>query len=850
MNLRTRCMPLHSLSHRSACLASAIALAITAPAAHAQTAPQVEFSDGFLIGGKAIDMRRYVQGNPVEAGDHRVDVRVNGQLLQTRDITFVADAHSDVAAPCIPLELAQMLELQPQYAAQLAAAQGQCVDLPGVIDGATVNFDSSALQLLLTVPQAAQARQARGLVATDQRDPGISALFFNYTANHYRSNGNSNSYLGLRAGLNLGDWRLRHRASVSHGRQGTRHTLISSHAQRDLPAWNSQLLLGEGNTGGELFESVAFSGARVFTDERMLPDSLRGFAPTVQGIAEGNAVVSVRQNGIVIHETTVAPGPFVIDDMYPTSFGGDLEVTVTEADGRSQRFNVNFSAVPQALRAGASRFSATAGVLRDGGGQMEHLRFAEGTYVRGISNRLTTLGGVQLAQGYQAVLGGAAVNTGIGAFGADITRSRARTGAGPAVAGNSFRVNYQRYVARTGTNFGLAAYRYSTRGFLSLNDTARAHNEAWGYGGRARQRYQLNFSQRLGERGNLYLTGGHVAYWDSTRRQNDFQLGYQGVAGRVNYGVSALRYRLGDGRLDTRYAINLAVPLGRSSNAPRASTQVSHAAGGQQVQLGLNGSLGERRALTYTLSTTRDDRSGSSSNAYASYLGSHANLSASYTRNAGSSSQTFGAAGSLVLHRGGINFGQTVGEGFALVHAPGAQGASVGSGSDIRVARNGFALLPHISPYRWNRIDLDPSGLPLEVELLQTSQRVAPTAGSIVHVPFEVRRERTLFIDATDRHGQPLPFAARVQDQQGRTLGAVGQGGVIQLRGAQDEGILIVDPDGPQRCQLYYQMPAEPDVQGLSWSEAVCAPPPLPGLQADAAGSEHPAGTPVPTAPR
>ncbi|MNN45386.1 Outer membrane usher protein HtrE precursor [compost metagenome] len=82
--------------------------------------------------------------------------------------------------------------------------------------------------------------------------------------------------------------------------------------------------------------------------------------------------------------------------------------------------------MPQALRAGSSRFSATAGALRDASGHLQALRFAEGTYARGINNRLTALGGAQLGEDYQALLAGAAINTAIGAFGADVTHSRAR----------------------------------------------------------------------------------------------------------------------------------------------------------------------------------------------------------------------------------------------------------------------------------------------------------------------------------------------------------------------------------------------------------------------------------------
>ncbi|MDH0190610.1 fimbria/pilus outer membrane usher protein, partial [Stenotrophomonas sp. GD04051] len=514
----------------------------------------------------------------------------------------------------------------------------------------------------------------------------------------------------------------------------------------------------------------------------------------------------------------------------------------TEADGRVQRFSVNFSAVPQALRAGSSRFAVTAGELRDTGNTLQALRFTEGTYARGLNNRLTVLGGAQLGEDYRALLAGAAVNTAIGAFGADVTHSRARLRGNDTATGNSFRVNYQRYVARTGTNFGLAAYRYSTRGFLSLNDVARAQSDDWGYGQRARQRYQVNFSQKVGQRSNLYLSGGHVSYWDSARRRNDFQVGFQSTLGRVNYGVSALRFRVGDGRQDTRYAFTLSVPLGRSANAPRASTQLSQADSGRQSQLGISGSLGESRALSYSLSSAQGNGQNSHS-AYAAWQGSRGNLNAGYSRSGDYRSLSLGASGSVALHSGGLNLGAPVGDGFVLVQAPGAQGARIGSSTDLRVARNGYALLPHISPYRWNTIDLDPSGLPIEVELLQTSQRVAPTAGGIVRVPFQVRRERTLFIDATDALGQPLPFAAVVQSEDGAPVGAVGQGGVIQLRGAQDSGSLIVDPDGKRRCRIDYRMPDAPDAYGLSWNQAVCVPQPLPPESLQAGTPEQEEGT-------
>lgn len=380
----------------------------------------------------------------------------------------------------------------------------------------------------------------------------------------------------------------------------------------------------------------------------------------------------------------------------------------------------------------------------------------------------------------------------------------------------------------------MAALRYSTRGYLSLNDFAQAYNDDWGVSSRARQRFQVNFSQRIGERSTLSLNGGQVRYWDSAQQHNDLQLRFQTSIGRANLSLSAMRLQLGDGRQDSRYAATLSIPLGSAPRAPRLSTQLAHSARGELGQLGLNGTLGTDQQLSYSLSTSETREGAGSADAYASYRGGHGTITAAYSRSGDYNAFNASAAGSVALHRGGINFGAPVGDGFVLVQADGARGARIGYGSDARIGRNGYALLPHVSPYRWNQIELDPSGLPMDVELLQTSQRIAPTAGSIVRVAFNAKRERTLFIDATDALGQPLPFAARIEDDAGRGWGAVGQGGVIQLRGAPEQGQLIVDPDGPHRCRLEYTTPDAPDAYGLSWSQAVCMPLPAPstGLQA------------------
>ena len=92
----------------------------------------------------------------------------------------------------------------------------------------------------------------------------------------------------------------------------------------------------------------------------MLPDSLRGYAPVVRGVAATNARVEIRQNGYVIYSTNVAPGPFEIHDVYPHTNNGDLQVTVNEADGSHKTFSVAYSSSQHAARRHLN-FQLTAG---------------------------------------------------------------------------------------------------------------------------------------------------------------------------------------------------------------------------------------------------------------------------------------------------------------------------------------------------------------------------------------------------------------------------------------------------------------------------------------------------------
>ncbi len=154
----------------------------------------------------------------------------------------------------------------------------------------------------------------------------------------------------------------------------------------------------------------------------MLPDSMKGFAPTIHGIARSNAQVTIRQNGYIINQRYVPPGAFTINDLYPTAASGDLTVEVKESDGSINRYNVPYSAVPILQREGRLKYAATVAEYRSDSSQKEKVKFSQATLIWGLPHGFTLYGGTQLSSHYHALAIGSGANLGDwGAVSLDVT---------------------------------------------------------------------------------------------------------------------------------------------------------------------------------------------------------------------------------------------------------------------------------------------------------------------------------------------------------------------------------------------------------------------------------------------
>ncbi|MFH4090456.1 fimbria/pilus outer membrane usher protein, partial [Acinetobacter baumannii] len=83
---------------------------------------------------------------------------------------------------------------------------------------------------------------------------------------------------------------------------------------------------------------------------------------------------------------------------------------------------------------------------------------------------------------------------------------------------------------------------------------------------------------------------------------------------------------------------------------------------------------------------------GSNSSVALDYHGGFGNVQLGYRHDAASNQLTWGGAGSVVAHPHGVTFGQTVGESFAIVRAPGAAGVAVQNGNNVHTDWRGYAV--------------------------------------------------------------------------------------------------------------------------------------------------------------
>ncbi|EOI3528073.1 fimbria/pilus outer membrane usher protein [Cronobacter dublinensis] len=783
-------------------------------------------------GQRGVDLSIFSTKDQLPAGNYPLRIRLNGDELFTRTIPLTVDTHGEthpVITPALLEELNVKTEAYPALTALSPLAPIE--DLGALIPAASVRLNTHSMALEVSIPQAALRRTARGFVDPQYWDDGIPALFSNYTFNGTDTQsdvdaGDSSQYLNLQNGLNIGPWRVRNYATWSKSEDEASWDTVYTFLQRDIKPWRSQLTLGESYSPSMIFDSVKFKGAQLATDDNMLPDSLRGFAPVIRGIASSNAEVTVRQNGYIIFQDTVAPGAFEISDLYPTSHSGDLEVTIKEADGKERRFIQPFSAVPIMQRPGQLKYSLTAGEYDPSGPDDATPTFAQGTMIYGMNNRFTLYGGAMGADTYQAAALG--VGVGLDEWGSvsiDVTQARSQLQNNTTSTGQSYRFQYSKNIEYTDTAITLAGYRYSTSGYYDFEEAN--HDASWydeRYSGYYQQRSQLQISinQTLSGIGSFYLNSYQRDFWNRTDKEQNLSAGFAFSVSGMTWTLSST-WNKTDDQTDRQIALGVSIPLSRWLNNSWATFNVSQNQDGDtRYQSGLSGTLMDDGRLSYSLQQSYNQAghngdNGADSSADLNYKSRFANLSLGYYQSDDTRQWNYGASGALVVHPHGVTLAQPLGDAFALVDANGASDIRFRNQSGVATDWLGYAVIPWLSPYERNELTLDTTVMPAGVDAENTHLTLIPNKGALVYAHIDAREGHRLLLTLRRTNGEPVPFGALVTfDGVDGYESIVDEGGVAYLTGVKENGVVQVKwgNRADQRCQASVALPDAPSVQG------------------------------------
>lgn len=789
----------------------------------------------------------FIYKDALTPGIKNIEIIVNEHLAGKNDVDFVSTGNNE-ASPCLSAAMLKMLGIKTElYENDAPENTAQCYDLKKQIPSSELYYKSSQQRLYITVPQEAVDKQHFTMISPDEWDHGVPSLRTSYNGYYYSSriktghstdgqdssgrDTYSSAYMNFNTVGSLGAWRLYSIDSFYKSNQrGWESEHDRSYLARDIAALRSQLQVGEIYTRGSgyMSGSVPLHGVSLATNEKISLDNQFTFAPVIRGVARTNARLTVRQRGRVIYSTTLTPGPFAIDDLYSAHVGADLEATVEESDGQRQVFRVPYTALPDMIRPGAVRYNVSAGQYRRQGRDIKAPVVLSGGLERGFER--FTLGSSLLASDrYQTLSAGASWNAGnIGAFSAEIAHARYRNPENDHHTrdGSAVRVQYARHFEASDTSLQILGYQYRSEDFLEFQEflmrdsySPRPDDDDTyaRYERRKRNRVEMTINQTVSDMGSLYMTVSQERYYGTSKKSTSVTGGMG-----TNIGSSTVSLSLTDSRDDERsdrqLSLSVSIPLSAGSDRHQHRNYGSLNYGLVRDQdnqfsqsLGYSGSALDN-TVTYSANVLRDVQGEYSQSGTLGYNGSMATISGGLSHSKNTNQISAGMSGGVTLYSGGVVLSPVLGDTVAIVDTTGAQGIDVTGTGNAKTDIFGHAVVTWLTPYRYNEINLDHSGVD-NVELKETTRKVVPSEGAAVLLKFASRVGRRAMVELHGASNIPLGamvYADEENEASREEVGIVGNRGVTYLSGLDarhDARLRVVWGDDPG-SQCRFTLPA------------------------------------------
>lgn len=557
--------------------------------------------------------------------------------------------------------------------------------------------------------------------------------------------------------------------------------------------------------------SVRLGGAQIASDFSLRPDLVTYPLPMVSASATVPSTVDVMVNGIQQYTHPVQPGPFTVQTLPIVTGAGEVAVMVQNALGQQVLATLPFYASSALLKPGLSSYSVEMGALRENYGLASD-RYTDaafnGSLRYGLSNWLTLEGHSEATTG-QLILGGIGAVAKVGTLG--VVNLAVSGSAGDAGLPSSLRrgssgglvsLGFQRLSRHLNLNvMGTVA----TKGYRDLATAGGTPVPVAALS--ASVGYQLD---KLGSIGVAYVS----------QRSKSFALGQLtgadgGFFDTPNIELATLTYSVPIGDQATFYAtgfkdlqqsdsygvgFGISFLLGRSTSASVGGTL-------NNGRSGTAASIAKPALSEGDLGYQVQDIEGYQPQRQADgeYLSPWGRVTAGVTQSRGVSAGRAGANGALVWAGEGFFAAPQINDSFAVVRTGGVPDVPVTYENRLvgTTDSKGELLVPSLLAYQNNKLAVDPSRLPADIEVDQTTRLVRPAGGSGMVVNFDVRAVKSALLTLKDKNGQSIPLGS-VATPAGGSGVPVGYDGEAYVTGLTKTNTLYVTiPDG-SHCQVQF----------------------------------------------
>ncbi|AMB79686.1 outer membrane usher protein [Pseudomonas fragi] len=753
----------------------------------------------FGSGNRRVEL--WVNGNPRGQVEARFDDE--GQLCFNRGLL-------DQAGLKIPKA---QWQINPGQSPDIQAI---CYDFAGAWPQTEVELLPNSQQVRLVVSHDALRPEAvdRGIYQS-----GGAGALINYELQTFTSQSGSYSSnyhsANTELGFNLGDWIVRSSQSFTANDNGNDFQTLYTYGQTTFVEQARTLQVGEINISDSVVAGAPITGLQL-VPESALKSGSQG--ATVDGIAQSQARVEVRQAGALLYTTVVPAGPFRLSDIRLLNSNTDLDVRVIEADGQEQRFTV---AAASLIRTSLSTpgMSLAVGKLRtfdsSSGGAKPLIATASDGWLLGSSNKISA--GAMLADNnYQALaLELDSVLSPTTALTVRTVASKAPKvkGAGGQVSASlSTRVSEKISVNLNTTQ--------QSQGYRDLLDTTNRYNE-YDSSGLARSQYGVSAAWSdpvLGSFSSTWSTSrtfaGHSseylsASWSKSFPRFSVNASVEKTTRNLNRKEQTRRSR-NEGPQTALY-LSVSVPLGSGRSTRAYASQRS-----DRTRYGASFNDSSFERFNYNLAVEREVENVSQQlSANASLLTPYAQTSAGVSTSDDSRSYNLRASGGVVVHEQGVTLSPyPVRDSFAIASVGDVAGIKLQTPSGpVWTDGAGRAVIASLNPYSSTRVEVETKDLPRNIDIRNGHQMLSAARGSVHRMDFEVLKSRRVLLTVMDAKGGVPAKGASVVDANGGFVTSVIDDGQVYLNHLEHATPLRIEHSDDQSCELSFEVPEEQDLE-------------------------------------